>query len=87
MDTLTKVGVAPFITALGVAELAFAALYLFPKTSKVGFLLLICYFSGAMATDLSHSAPITGSLFILVSLYIAGFFKNKSQFVPEQTKV
>lgn len=39
---------------LGVVELASVVLYLIPRTSVVGFVLLIGYLGGALATNLTH---------------------------------
>ncbi len=64
---------------LGVIELAIVVLYLIPRTSTVGFVLLIGYLSGALATNLTHgftnaeAAPI----YILFALMlISAYIRN-----------
>lgn len=81
VEGLTKTGVIAYIQYLGIAEIIFAILFLIPQTSKIGFLLLICYFSGALATEISHQGPIVAPIVILTGLFVAAFFKNKEQFV------
>ncbi len=40
--------------ALGILELAIVLLFLIPRTSTVGFVLMIGYMGGALATNLTH---------------------------------
>lgn len=40
VDGLTKVGVGEYLTILGLMEIGFTALFLYPKTMKIGFILL-----------------------------------------------
>ena len=37
---MTKLGIGEFIPLLGLMEITFTALFLFPKTRKIGFILL-----------------------------------------------
>lgn len=80
---LTEAGVGDYIPVLGIMELLFAALFLYPKTMKVGFLLLTCYFAGAMATDLSHGITMANSAMVLSLIWIAAFLRDRSIFLPE----
>lgn len=50
----TKLGVMGIEHALGVLELIIVALFLIPRTSTVGFVLMIGYMGGALATNLTH---------------------------------
>jgi hypothetical protein len=51
---LTTVGAGPYVPVLGIAEIVFAALFVIQKTRRLGFILLCCYFGGAIATVVSH---------------------------------
>lgn len=82
VTALTKAGVQDYITVLGLMEISFAALFLYPKTMKVGFLLLTCYFAGAIATDLSHGNPMIGAVIILTLVWIAAFLRDRMLFLP-----
>lgn len=82
VEKLTEAGVGQYLPILGTMELAFAALFLYPKTMKLGFLLLTCYFAGAIATDLSHSFPIFNAAMVLTLIWIAAFLRDRQVFLP-----
>ncbi|MGV3560908.1 DoxX family protein [Larkinella arboricola] len=79
--TLNKMGVAPYVTLLGMMEIVFALLYLYPKTMKLGFILLSCYFAGALATELSHGTPFNAVL-PMVLIWISAFLRDQTIFLP-----
>ncbi|UOG72963.1 DoxX family protein [Hymenobacter tibetensis] len=81
-EALTKAGVIDYMYMLGAMELVFAALFLYPKTMKLGVLLLTAYFAGAMATDLSHGVSPLPPAFILTLVWIAAFVRDRSVFLP-----
>lgn len=81
VDILTKMGVKDHITLLGCFEIAFALLFLYPKTMKVGFVLLSCYFAGAIATEMSHASPLN-AFTPIVLVWIAAYLRDKSVFLP-----
>lgn len=81
VDSLIKVGVLEYAKYLGLAEIIFAILFIFPPTNPIGFILLACYFSGAIATDLSHKRPIVAPLVILVLIFIVEFLVNNNLFL------
>ncbi len=81
VDGLTKVGVGNYIFYLGLMEIAFAALFAFPKTMKLGFLLLSCYFAGALATELSHGTGLN-ALLPMVLIWVSAFLRDRSIFLP-----
>ena len=79
---LTIAGVGPYIPVLGIMEIVFSALFIYPKTMKLGFILLSCYFAGAMAADLSHDKPLANAGFVLVLVWIAAFLRDRTVFFP-----
>lgn len=83
VETLTKVGVGAYIDGLGTMEIVFALLFLYPKTIKIGFVLLSCYFAGALATELSHGTPLN-ALMPLILVWIAAFLRDKSIFLATE---
>nr|WP_295923353.1 DoxX family protein [uncultured Dyadobacter sp.] len=83
IETLTKVGVADYLIPLGLMEIGFTALFIYPKTMKIGFILLICYFAGALATELSHGAALNAAL-PMALIWIAAFLRDRSVFLPER---
>ena len=80
--TLTTMGVNDYRYFLGTMEVVFTALFIFPKTMKIGFLLLSCYFAGALATELSHNASLN-ALTPIILVWIAAFLRDRSIFLVE----
>ena len=81
IETLNKMGVAQYVFLLGSMEIGFTILYLYPKTMKLGFILLSCYFAGALATELSHHSPLVG-IIPLVLIWLSAFLRDKLIFLP-----
>lgn len=84
VEGLTNIGMGNYIYALAAAELIFAGLFLFPKTFRIGFILLSCYFGGAIATHISHSDSIINLIKPIVFLsviWIAAFLNDRSVFL------
>lgn len=86
VETLSKVGVGDYLVPLGLMEIGFTALFVYPKTMKIGFLLLTCYFAGALATELSHGTAFNAVL-PLALIWIAAFLRDRSVFLPGKTAV
>ena len=80
VEKLTEIGVGTYIPVLGIMEILFTILFLVPKTLKLGFILLSCYFAGAIATDLSHGGSIFGPVFILTLVWAAAFLRKPDIF-------
>jgi hypothetical protein len=78
---LEAFGVGRYSVLLGLAEIVFAALFAFPKTMRIGFLLLSCYFAGALATEFSHQA-MPNALTPLVLVWIATLLRDVTIFIP-----
>ncbi|CAG5067728.1 hypothetical protein DYBT9623_00450 [Dyadobacter sp. CECT 9623] len=81
--TMSKMGVADHTVTLGLMEIGFTALFLYPKTMKMGFILLTCYFAGALATELSHASPLN-AITPLALVWIAAFLRDKYIFLPSE---
>ena len=74
------VGVGPYIKLFGIMDVLFAALFVYHKTFKLGFILICCYFGGAMATELSHGKSIMGVIVPLTIVWLAAFLRDRSVF-------
>lgn len=59
LDFINKLGVGDIAHELGVVKFILVLLYLIPRTSTVGFVLLIGYFGGALATNITHQFPVS----------------------------
>ncbi len=80
LETMQTLGVRRYVRWLGVMEVAFATLLVIPATFKLGFLLASCYFGGAIATELSHSALKVNPFVPIVLLWIGAFIRDRSIF-------
>ncbi len=78
---LTKAGLGNLITLIGVIELVSVALFLYPKTYKIGFLLLCSYLGGAMCIELAGGQPPMAAVFIAL-IWISVFLREKSMLLP-----
>ena len=78
---MAEVGVGPYVPVLGIMEITFAALFAWPKTMRIGFLLLSCYFAGALATELSHAMPFN-ALLPMGLVWISAFLRDREVFLP-----
>lgn len=80
LDKMTEVGMNRYMTYLGMAEVSFAFLFTFNRTLKAGFFLLCCYFSGAMATEISHGGNGIAPLVLVILVCASAFIRKKEIF-------
>ncbi len=86
VELYSKIGLAQYLQILGMTELLFVALFLWPRSMKIGFLLLTGYFGGAMAVEMSNGTPFIFPGSILVLVWIAAYLRDNSLFRNTQTK-
>jgi len=71
-QTLTELGwPSGYVLMIGGFELAFLVLYLIPRTSMLGAVLMTALLGGAMATQIRAGSPLFSH--ILFSIYLALF--------------
>jgi hypothetical protein len=68
-------------------EMTFIILFAFPKTMRIGFILISCYLAGAMATELSHDGSIFNPGIPLVLVWITAFLRDCSLFLGSQKSI
>ncbi len=77
---MDKLGITPGLEhVLGVLEIAIVILYLVPRTSTVGFVLIIGYMGGALATNLTHGFGTMDVLPLYISfvlLAVSAIYRN-----------
>jgi len=79
-EEMSKLGVGRYLRRLGVMEIAFAALFVVAATMKLGFILVSCYFAGAIATELSHETLKVNPFIPIALLWIGVFIRDRSIF-------
>src|SRR5690606_23454819 len=71
-EMMTDLGWSPdFIPMIGGFELGFLLLYLYPRTSVLGAVLMTALLGGAMATHIRVGSPLFSH--VLFSIYLALF--------------
>ena len=80
VEIYSKIGLLPYLRILGIAELLFVALFLWPRTMKMGFFLLTGYFGGAMAVEWSHGNFFVVPGTILSIIWIAAYLRDAALF-------
>jgi len=83
VNGFNKMGLLPHLTWIGIIELISVILFIYPKTHKIGFLLLCSYLGGAMSIELAGGQPPMAAVFIAV-LWISVFLKDKMMFLPKE---
>jgi hypothetical protein len=81
VETMTKIGALQYMKVFALAEILFAALFVIPATNGLGFVLCVCYFSGALATDLTHGRKVVAPVVFLVMLFVVEWLVNSSIFL------
>jgi hypothetical protein len=86
IDSFTKLGVSEYAQTLGFFKLIFIVLYLIPRTMRIGFFLLCCYFGGAIATHLSHHDEFIQPAVPLVLIWVAAFLRDQALFFSKASQ-
>ncbi len=76
---ITILGLTDLEYPLGAAKLVIAALFLYPRTSTVGFVLMVGYYGGALATNITHGVPMAeyaALVVVLALLTLSAYFRN-----------
>lgn len=82
VEGFSKSGLGNYLTLIGSIELIAVALFLYPKTSKIGFLLLCSYLGGAIATELASGQAPMAAVFLTL-FWVAVYLRNKWMFLGQ----
>ena len=80
VEHMEQGGLGGYIAFFGIIELVSVALFVYPRTSRTGFLLLCCYLGGALATELANAQPPTAAI-LLALLWTSVFLHNRTMFL------
>src|SRR5579885_1052477 len=75
VENMEKWGLGDFVILIGVGELLSALLFLIPRTTSLGLLLLSSYMGGAIVTHMQHGESFVGPSVILVLIWVAGYLR------------
>ncbi|WP_434048586.1 MULTISPECIES: DoxX family protein [Sorangium] len=76
---IERLGIAHIAVPLGITKICLAILFLIPRCSVIALVLMIGYFSGALATNMTRGFTLPEYLpliFVLVLLAITGWIRN-----------
>ncbi len=80
VEGFNKSGLGNYLSFIGVIELLAVALFLYPKTRKLGFLLLCSYLGGAISIELASGQPPMAAI-ILSLIWVSVYLSNKPMFI------
>jgi hypothetical protein len=84
VEISSKVGELPYMKTLGVIEFLLATVFVYPRTMRIGLLLLTGYFGGAMPVELSHGTVFIFPAAILALAWIGAYLRDRSLFPGDQ---
>src|SRR6187549_1301917 len=80
VEVFSRSGMLPYLKALGITEILFVSLFLWPPSLRIGFFLLTAYFGGAMAVELSQHIFFIMPAVILALVWLAAWLRDNSLF-------
>jgi len=87
VDGLVKFNLPNSATVLGLMEITFIILFAFPKTMRIGFILISCYLAGAMAVELAHDGSMLNPGIPLALVWITAFLRDRTLFLGEPKSI
>jgi len=69
------------VKIFGAAEVMFSLLFIYPRSNKIGLLLLTGYFGGAIAAEIPYN-QVLAPMMPLALVWIAAFVREPSSFLP-----
>ncbi len=76
VEMFDKWGLSNYVLLIGVGELVSAVLFLIPRTTSLGILLLSAYLGGAIVTHMQNGEPYFGPAVLLLLVWVAGYLRH-----------
>jgi hypothetical protein len=76
VTNFTKWDLIDWIVVIGIGELISGILFLIPRTSSLGLLLLSAHFGGAIATHMGNNEPFIPIAGILVFIWVTALVRD-----------
>lgn len=80
VEMMAKFGLGDWVKIIAVGELVSAVLFIIPKTSSLGVLLLSAHLGGAIATHMGNGEPFVMQTVILLLIWVANYLRNPEMF-------
>lgn len=75
-EMMTQFHLENWRVIIGIGEIVSALLFLFPKTNKIGTLLLSSYMGGAIIIHMTTGTSIIMASVVLVLVWVVGYLRN-----------
>ena len=75
VEPMEKWGLGDYVILIGTGELLSALLFLIPRTTSAGLLLLSSYMGGAIVTHMQHGEAFVAQSVMLVLIWVAGYLR------------
>lgn len=76
MEQMQKWGLGNQVLLIGIGELVSALLFLIPRTTSLGLLLLSAYLGGAIVTHMQHGEPYIAAAIMLLVVWVTGYLRH-----------
>lgn len=80
VDNMAEAGMGHMTFPVGIIELLCVIVFLIPKFRNIGFLLLVAYSGGIIATQWASGMSVVPGLVVQILLWVGMFFENRSWF-------
>ena len=80
-NNFLKVGLLPLMPWIGLVELSSVLLFIFPKTTRVGLMLLTAHLCGAIAVELTSGGPFLVPAILLALVWTASSLRHPEFFI------
>ena len=79
-EQMIQMQLANWRVIIAIGEIIIAFIFLFPKTNKIGTLLLSSYMGGAIVTHMIWSIPIFMPVIVLILVWLVFYLRNPEFF-------
>lgn len=76
VEVMNKWGLRNQLLLIGIGELVSAVLFLIPRTTSLGLLLLSAYLGGAIVTHMQHGEPYIIPAVLLLVVWLTGYLRH-----------
>ena len=76
VENMGNWGLGDYVILIGTGELLSALLFLIPRTTSAGLLLLSGYMGGAIVTHMQHGEAFVAQSVILALIWVAGYLRH-----------
>ncbi len=80
IQNMTDAGMGHMTFGVGLIEILCVIVFLIPRTRNLGFLLLVAYSGGIIATEWAAQKPVIPGILVQVLLWIGMYFENPNHF-------